>query len=269
MPELPELKVMRRQIVNHTIGKRIVDFKIYNLKLRGGEASDFVGKTIGVYLKEIFVLGKTLVVKLASSYYILANLQSTGFFVLATSTETIKNIRAEFIFADNSRLLFVDNRANSYFQLMNQKQLNQAMLEIGIDPLSKEFSYEMFVDLLRRRTASIKNLLTNDKVFLGLGKVYGNEICFEARVKPDKGIKELRPAEIKRIYSAIKKVPEKSLEYDGLSFYLPVSNKQLRFDGFLNVYNREGQKCRRCQVGVIQKAKTGQSALYFCPLCQP
>jgi formamidopyrimidine-DNA glycosylase len=60
---------------------------------------------------------------------------------------------------------------------------------------------------------------------------------------------------------------KKSMEYDVLSIYLPVSYKKLRFDRFLKVYEREGEKCKRCN-GTIKKEKIVKPTYFFCPLCQ-
>ena len=108
----------------------------------------------------------------------------------------------------------------------------------------------------------------NKKVFLGIGNVYSDEICFKARVNPTRGIKTIRQAEKKRLFKSIKKILKRSMEYDGLSFYLPVSNKKLRFDRFLQVYNREGENCQYCRSGVIKKDKLSSRNYFYCPLCQ-
>jgi formamidopyrimidine-DNA glycosylase len=138
---------------------------------------------------------------------------------------------------------------------------------LGIDPLGKSFNYSVFLKLLKNRSTSIKNFLTNDDVLFGIGKVYADEICFEARINPNRGMKTLKKSEINRIYTATKKMLKKSMEYDGLSIYLPVSYKKLRFDRFLKVYEREGEKCKRCN-GTIKKEKIVKPTYFFCPLCQ-
>jgi formamidopyrimidine-DNA glycosylase len=268
MSELPEIKVMRRQIINNIISKKIVDFKVDDFDLRNGQLSTFKKKLTSSRIKDIYVFGKSLVFKLSSSYYILVNMQSTGFFHYIKKDLDVEYIRSEIIFSDKSKLLFIDQRGYSYFQLLNQKQFNKQLLVLGVDPLSKTFDYGRFLDLLRRRTTGIKNLLVNQKAILGIGNIYGDEISFDARIRPDRGIKTLKTAEIKRLYKSMGKILKKSLEYDGLSRYLPMSKKKIRFDRFLRVYGREGNNCWRCKSGKIVKQKTGNSYSYFCPLCQ-
>jgi len=34
------------------------------------------------------------------------------------------------------------------------------------------------------------------------------------------------------------------------------------------VYDRAGQKCRRCRSSVVRKLQQGQRSTYYCPTCQ-
>lgn len=269
MPELPELKIMCRQIANNAIGKKIVDLKIYKLKLRSVTQKELKSKIIGSSLKTMNCLGKTIVMKFSSSYYLQINLQSTGFFVYKSKKDSLseKYTRAEFILSNGSRILFIDPRGYSYFKLMNHSQLKRELVHLGIDPLSKKFNYSIFLTFFRNRTTSIKNFLINKKIIFGIGTVYGDEICFEARVRPDRPVNTLKTSEIKRIFKAITKILKKSMEYDGLTLYLPVSNRTIRFDRFLKVYKRDGKSCRRCK-GIVKKEKIGKTNSFYCPLCQ-
>jgi len=268
--ELPEIKNMRRQIANNIISKKIVDFRLSNLKLHGGNIDDFKNKIINSRIKEITVLGEEIVFNLDSSFWLLANMQSTGFFVYVpvNNTEEFKYIRSEFIFADDSKLLFIDSRGYSYFKLLGDKEFSKEVLSIGVDPLSKKFNYSIFSNLFNRRTTSVKNFLINDDILLGIGNIYSDEICFEARVNPIKSVKQLTSAETNRIFKAITKILKKSLEYDGLDMYLPVSNKKIRFDRFLAVYGKEDENCQRCRLGIIKKEKVGSNTCFYCPNCQ-
>jgi len=269
MSELPELKIMIRQINNKTISKKIVSFDLFDFQLKNTQRDSLNNKILNHYIKESYCLGELIVIKLSSSYYLLINMQSTGYFAYleANDSNSIKNTKMQFVFFNGFKLFFIDHRAYSYLTLLNQKELDKLKLKIGVDPLGKKFDYINFRQLLKNRTAGIKNILINDSIFQGIGNIYADEICFDARVNPGRGVKTLSEAEMKRIFKSISKILKKSLEYDGLSFYWPASFKKIRFDRFLNVYNHEGERCVRCRSGIIQKSKD-RTTYFFCPLCQ-
>ena len=170
MSELPEIKIINRRIANATIGKEIVAFIVSNFKLLGGEQVDFEQAIIGSHFKFIEVCGESILFKLASSYYFLANMQSTGFFyyVLASDLSDFdhKNIKAEFIFEDGSKLFFINSKGYSYFKLLTDDRLKRERLKFGLDPLAEEFTYAIFVELLSNKTASIKKILTTFPLIL-------------------------------------------------------------------------------------------------------
>jgi len=272
MSELPEIKIMRRQIARSVLGKKISGFNIGKLKLKDSSLGEFKKKIVASYIKKMYPIGELFILKLVSGYYIAVNMQSTGYFVYVPPSKqkdyNPKHIRAEFIFTGGVKLFFIDTRGFSYFKLFNQKQFNQAGLKFAIDPMSEKFTWSVFSKMLSRRTTGVRNFLINDDVFLGIGNVYADEICFQARIHPGKSIKILRSSERRRIFTAIGKILRKSMGYDGLALYLPESHKKLRFDHFLRVYNKEGEKCYRCKTGRIVREKVGASWAHYCPMCQ-
>jgi formamidopyrimidine-DNA glycosylase len=270
MSELPELKIIRRSIARHATYKKIVGFSVFKLKLKGGSLKDLNKKVLKSSFKEADLWGKSIVLRLMSGYYVWVNMQTTGFFVYQNKRqlEKLKYIRAEFNFANGSRLLFIDPRGHSYFKLLNDKQLKQSFLKVGVDPLGKKFNYQALLDLIRGRRTSVKNFLTNDRVFLGIGSIYADEICFAARIRPDKSVKLLKKNEIRRLYSSIGIILKKSIEYGGLTKYLLINPGKLRFDRFLRIYNRAGEKCYRCGSKRIIKKKIGGVNSFYCSGCQ-
>ena len=104
----------------------------------------------------------------------------------------------------------------------------------------------------------------------GIGNIYADEICFEARIRPDRGVKLLSGAEKRRIYKAIGKILRRAVQYRGTTFsdYRDGSGKKGNYSQQLKVYGRTGKKCLRCKQGVVKKIKVGQRGTHYCSLCQ-
>jgi len=265
MPELPEVDILRRDLARKTINKKIVSFDVLNLKVLRGNEKLFQQKINNSYFKYIKRHGDILIFKLASGYYLLVNLYSKGNLVYRKYKENEKQdfpdkyTKIIFEFEDKSKIFFNNKDQFGYIQIIDDKQRMRMSVNFGLDPTSGDFSFLSFVKLLRNKTTSIKNVLMNEDLLAGIGTIYADEICLEARVMPDKGIRLLRQAEIKRLYTAIRKILKKSIIHNGI-------------DGdyikFICVHNREGEKCLKCNLGVVKKILVSNRKTFFCPVCQ-
>ena len=144
------------------------------------------------------------------------------------------------------------------------------MLGFGLEPLSENFSYDNFIKIFKNRWTAIKNVLLNQKCIAGIGNIYADEICFYARVRPDRGVKTLSRAEKRRLHRGIKRILTRAVENRGTTFsdYIDSSGKKGNYSSQLMVYGREGKKCLRCNQGIITKIKLSQRGTHFCPMCQ-
>ena len=110
----------------------------------------------------------------------------------------------------------------------------------------------------------------DQKNIAGIGNIYADEVCFCAGVKPDRRIPKLKPEEIKKIYSCIKSVLKLAIKHRGTTFrdYVDSEGKKGNFVNFLKVYDREGEKCLRCKMGIIAKIRVAGRGTSYCSSCQ-
>ncbi|MFH1890686.1 MAG: DNA-formamidopyrimidine glycosylase family protein [Candidatus Kuenenbacteria bacterium] len=204
MAELPQIKRMRREIVRQVTNRKITGFQVFNEKILKGDRDLFMSKIVGSSFKEIWVMGKVLIFKITSGYFLFCNLFSNGEFVFGADEP--KYIRAVFEFQGNLRLYLVDKRSNATFEILDDSQRKRRLVYFGTDPLGKEFTFSRFIQILRNKRTSIFNFLKNQKYIYGIGDEYADKICAHARVSQDKGIRELGQAEVKRLYRSIRRV---------------------------------------------------------------
>ena len=140
---------------------------------------------------------------------------------------------------------------------------------LGVDAMSKEFSFEKLDEILDGRTTKIKLLLMDQSKIAGIGNIYVSEILYEAGILPTRPADKISREERKQLYRAIKKTLEKGIKLRGTSDsdYRDTAGAPGRFQEVLKVYCRAGRKCGKCGT-IVQRIKLGQRGTFFCSVCQ-
>ncbi|MBU1179873.1 bifunctional DNA-formamidopyrimidine glycosylase/DNA-(apurinic or apyrimidinic site) lyase [Patescibacteria group bacterium] len=274
MPELPEVETIRKQL-NRTIrGAIIKDVKIKNAKpLRGVSKEKFIKIVKGAKISDVSRRAKLLILKLSNNNNILLHLKMTGRMLLVGKKEApTKHTHIVFELVGSRNLFFEDYRKFGFVKLMKEKEMEKYFDKEGYgpEPLSANFSYKiMKTCLLAHPKKKIKPLLMEQSCIAGIGNIYASEICFYARVHPERRIKDIKEAEFKKIYNGTKKILRSAIENRGSSSdaYLDAYGKKGKFVPRLKVYGREGEKCIGC-AGKVKKYKLAGRGTYFCPICQ-
>jgi formamidopyrimidine-DNA glycosylase len=142
--------------------------------------------------------------------------------------------------------------------------------KLGIDAMSPQFTLNKFKELLdKRKNKAIGLVLMEQELISGIGNIYRSEIFYEAGVAPTRMIKNLKVAEIEKIYKAIRKVLEKAIKLRGTSDsdYRDTSGAPGNFQKVLQVYRQAGKKCKKCDT-IIRRMVLGQRSVFYCPKCQ-
>jgi len=107
------------------------------------------------------------------------------------------------------------------------------------------------------------------KVIAGIGNIYSDEILWRSKIHPQKNIFELKMSELKLIYQNTRKVLLLAIGLRGesISDFRDLQGKKGFFDIERKVYQREGEKCKRCGTR-IKRIKTNGRSAHFCPVCQ-
>tara|TARA_B000000441_G_scaffold126044_1_gene104630 strand:- start:450 stop:785 length:336 start_codon:yes stop_codon:yes gene_type:complete len=109
----------------------------------------------------------------------------------------------------------------------------------------------------------------NQKNVVGIGNIYASESLYLSRVNPQKESQELDFEECKRIVSSSKKVLNEAIKVGGttLKDFYSADGSAGYFKIRLNVYGRNGQKCKNCEEEIM-KVTINQRATFYCPNCQ-
>ncbi|MDD5109872.1 MAG: DNA-formamidopyrimidine glycosylase [Patescibacteria group bacterium] len=285
MPELPEVETIRREITRRIVGKFFASVEIRVPKMVSPPVARFASLIRG---KKILAIGrhaKMLTLSLSGKKFLVFHLKMTGQLVFVpqygktvSGGHPIPNVgvlpnkfsHVIFHFRDGSTLYFNDQRKFGWVKLVDDGGLEKMFAPLGVEPLSKDFSWEKFSALVHRYpNRMIKQVITDNALMVGVGNIYADESCFCARVRPTRRARSLRLADVKKLYRCIPRVLKFAIGKKGTT-----SDAYRRPDGrdgnmlaYLKVYGRKGKPCRRCKTPIV-KTVVGQRGTHYCPRCQ-
>jgi formamidopyrimidine-DNA glycosylase len=140
---------------------------------------------------------------------------------------------------------------------------------LGVEPLSEEFSAEVFQVGLQRSGMAIKQLLLSGRLVVGVGNIYASEALFLARIRPTAKASLIGPVRARRLHAAIREVLARAVAMGGstLRDFSGVDGAAGHFQTQALVYGRDGKPCQTCGEP-IRLLRQGQRSTYFCPICQ-
>lgn len=289
MPELPEVETIRRDLEKLLVGKTIITVsgsavgRKKTVRIGWGEFQTLLS---GTGIDGIGRKGKLLVLNLDNRLYLLVHLKMTGQLVFLAKNKIIpgghgfpevlednlpsKYTHVIFHLDDGARLFFNDMRQFGYMDIVTGRQLDSVFERLGVDAISPEFTLKRFGALLHGRRTAIKTFLLNQKLIAGIGNIYADEICFEAKVQPDRSINTLNKRHIRALHTACREILTEAIECRGTTFsnFRDGEGRQGNYSCRLQVYGRETSSCLRCKKGCIERVIVAGRGTRYCPKCQ-
>ncbi len=192
MPELPEVETIRRSLVPVVLHKPIEAAEIHYagiVRQMGVEALQ--AALVGNQFVDLSRRGKYLLFQLADHRELVAHLRMTGRLIYFSDRKIpprAKHTSAVFDFGGQGQLRLEDVRKFATLDLVPRGNYEQikGLFNLGVEPLSAEFSLQLFRELLQGRTAKIKGLLLDQSKLAGLGNIYADESLFAAGIHPER-----------------------------------------------------------------------------------
>ncbi len=288
MPELPEVEVVKRSLINKTQNLIVKAVKINDGRLRYKIDRNKIKKIIGLKFKKISRRSKYLLFFFNKDIVMLVHLGMTGKFFFVNSkkkkykTSFYYNINEDkdkkhdriiFELSNNQKLIYNDIRKFGFFKFIKEVNLDQNahLKNLGPEPLSTKFNIEYFKNYIIGKERTIKDLLMDQKFISGLGNIYVNEILFFSGVRPTKKIKKLKALDIQKIIKFSKKIISKAILLGGSSIkdFSSSSGKKGSFQQHFSVYGKKGENCSKAEcLGKIKKIVIANRSSFFCNKCQ-
>ncbi len=274
MPELPEVETIRRSLEPLIIGKRILKAKLnYPNLLKNALVEEFENELKDQIFTSISRRGKYLMFNFESDLKMIIHLRMTGQLRYEKENDKIiKHTHIIFDLDDNHQLRYNDVRKfgmvyiGTFEEVINQSGWHK----LGPEPLSKEFGFKCFYEILssspKRR---IKALLLDQKKIAGIGNIYADEMLFRSKVHP-LSLSGAIPKDVARfLYKQMREVLKLGIENRGttLNDYVDGFGNTGSFQFSLKAYGRENELCESC-LKEITKIKVAGRSSHICNNCQ-
>lgn len=267
MPELPEITCRAREMRKELVGKTITGIEALQPKCLNVPPERFVASLTGGKVQDVTYHGKWIFVETTKGYLLL-NMGMGGEILLVTRDTLPEKWRLVFDF-DDSACLSINFWWFGHAHYTPLEALDTHAMTAKQGPNALDVTAEELKGMLDRRRGRIKSFLLDQSKIAGIGNAYVHDILFLARLHPLRQINMLSDAEIKALAKAIRDGLQPSVEVDGAFYELNIYGKPGGFTAEnLLVGYREGKPCPVCGT-TIEKIKTGSTASFICPQCQP
>jgi formamidopyrimidine-DNA glycosylase len=184
-----------------------------------------------------------------------------------------RHIHVVFSLSNNKHLVFCDSRKFGTIVVEKTATLHTERLShLGPEPLETSFTQTEFEKrIMKSPTRAIKTVLMDQSIIAGIGNIYSDEMLHRAHTLPTRTPKSLSSREIKLLFTAMKEVLLKGIDFggDSTSDYRNIHGERGAFHSNHLVYLRTKEKCltKNCK-GVIEKKTIGGRSAHFCMMCQ-
>ncbi|MBI2338642.1 bifunctional DNA-formamidopyrimidine glycosylase/DNA-(apurinic or apyrimidinic site) lyase [Candidatus Daviesbacteria bacterium] len=174
-----------------------------------------------------------------------------------------------------SHLYFNDQRKFGWVKvvrstILSERSESKDLGKLGPEPLEKGFTWQVLKqNLLKHKNWPIKVAIMDQTVVAGVGNIYANEACFDAKLDPRTKVSDLSDQQLHLLYRGIIKSLKDGIAHGGSTrahFVDPQGHKGYFLDYAL-VYWRDKHPCKVCGTE-IKKIALGGRGTYFCSGCQ-
>ena len=267
MPELPDVTIYVERLNAFVAGRRLLGVRLAGpFWLRSYDPP--IRDVAGLVVEEVRRLGKRIVIALEGELYLVMHLMIAGRLRwLAQGAPVPKKVGLGALDFDGGSLIVTEagTKKRASLHVVRGGQALKSFDRGGLEPLeatAAEFSQALIIE-----NRTLKRVLTDPRLFSGIGNAYSDEILHRARLSPVQRSQALDTAEVQRLYDATRQVlldwTERLRGETGDGF----PGKVTAFREDFAVHGRYGQPCPVCQTRV-QRIRYAENEVNYCPRCQ-
>ena len=271
MPELPEVECVRRALLP-LVGERIGTAQlrrediVEHLPGRGGAAALLEDDTV----RGLFRHGKQLAIEGESGRVVCVQLGMSGQLLLtAGGVPAFTHAHAVWVFRRGLTLTFRDPRRFGGLSLYPPLAALRERRWSSLGPDALTHPDRALADACRASGRRIKDLLLDQSALAGVGNIYADESLFEARIRPSRRARSLRPPEVLALSEAVRGILARAVEAGGTTLrdYVRPDGAPGGAGSLHRAYGRHGQPCDRCGT-LLRRTVLSQRTTSYCPRCQ-
>jgi formamidopyrimidine-DNA glycosylase len=270
MPELPEVETTRRGIEPHIINQTIKNIAVRQRSLRWPIPIQLEQKARNQKIESVERRGKYLLLRLKNGTIIIHLGMSGSLRICTANIAAEKHDHVDFVFGNNKILRLRDPRKfGAVLWTASMPEKHKLLSPLGPEPLESSFSGKYLFEHSRKRTASIKSLIMNSHIVVGVGNIYACESLYIAGINPKRKSGSLSLARCEKLVSAIKQVLTESITQGGTTLrdFTRENGEPGYFAQKLFVYGRADEPCAKCG-SPVKKITQQQRSTYYCTRCQ-
>lgn len=219
MPELPEVECWGRRVAERAVAGRTVvsawakaDERIV---IDGVSPRKLVSALKGRTVEACHRRGKQMWWTLDRGPHPLWHFGMTGSFAhYRDVAERPKFAKVELTLDDGSRFAFADPRRFGRVKLRDDPPNEPPLSDLGPDAHHELPTLVWFREQLQRRRTPIKALLLNQSFLAGIGNWIADEVCYQAKIAPQRPAPDLNDAEVRVLRRSLKHVLVKACDWE-------------------------------------------------------
>lgn len=267
VPELPDivvyLEALERRVLGHKLEKlRLASPAVLRTYQPPFDAPE--GKTV-VGLRRI---GKRLVLDFGDDLFVVIHLMIAGRLQWKEGKAAIpKKVGLAGFEFDHGTLILTEQgtkRRAGIWVISGEDDL-AAENRGGVEPL--EASANEFAAAITSENRTLKRVLTDPRLFSGIGNSYSDEILWAAQLSPVTRTRQLSPEQIKRLHDATVSQLDYWTDVQRQSVGEGWPTKVTAFRPEMAVHGKFGEPCPRCGTKV-QRIVYASNETNYCPTCQ-
>ena len=272
MPELPEVETVVRTLRPILIGSTIESMTFRYAKMIHPIPAIFEKKLNGQSFTNIERIGKFIIFFFSNQSVVVSHLRMEGKFIELKNPLDPLTRFAHLVFHlnDGRRLVYDDMRKFGTFTLTSAKTYLDlpSLKNLGKEPLTPLDPLPILAKINASRRP-IKSILLDQRILLGLGNIYADEVLYAAKIHPLKKGTQLTLEETKSMLFHSEKILKAAIASGGSRIRSYRSGSPIDGEFTLNIqaYGREGEPCHRCHHR-LDKITVGGRGTHYCPRCQ-
>ena len=272
MPELPEVETVRAGLCSLLGPKPVIErARIYQRQLRYPVPSNFSSKLRGKTIQDIQRRAKYLLFDCGDGF-IINHLGMTGSWrQLGDQEKRDKHDHCIITLDDGRQLAYRDPRRFGMLDWWrDDPAAHPRICDLGPEPLDqKTFQKDYLHAACQKRKASIKAVIMDQKVVVGVGNIYASESLYRAGIHPKRSANKISKPRLERLVQCIREILGDAIAAGGstISDFRQAGGSSGYFQHQFQVYERAGEPCHICGKAISQ-AVIGQRSSYWCNKCQ-
>jgi formamidopyrimidine-DNA glycosylase len=270
MPELPEVETSRRGIEPFISHQIIRDIVIRQHALRWPVPKQLRQTARNQTVHAVDRRGKYLLLRLDNGTIIIHLGMSGSLRICSADSAVEKHDHVDFVFGNHRILRLRDPRKfGAVLWTSAAPEKHKLLAALGPEPLEANFNGRYLFNVTRKRSASIKSVIMNSHIVVGVGNIYACESLFLAAINPKRKAGSLSLARCEKLAAAIKQVLADSINQGGTSLrdFVRENGQPGYFALKLHVYGKAGEPCPNCGKP-IRQIRQQQRSTFYCTRCQ-